>query len=57
LTKPTTFKTFGVPEDKKNLSVDFDYEGEKYKFTHGNVVIAAITSCTNTSNPGVMVKL
>jgi aconitase A len=25
------------------------------KLTHGDVVIAAITSCTNTSNPSVMV--
>ncbi|MCH2546060.1 MAG: aconitate hydratase AcnA [Alphaproteobacteria bacterium] len=28
--------------------------GEDYKLSHGNVVIAAITSCTNTSNPYVM---
>ena len=28
--------------------------GYKAEITHGNVVIAAITSCTNTSNPGVM---
>jgi aconitate hydratase len=30
-------------------------EGEKYTLGHGDVVIAAITSCTNTSNPSVMV--
>ncbi|MBM75951.1 MAG: aconitate hydratase AcnA [Proteobacteria bacterium] len=29
-------------------------EGTDYKLKHGDVVIAAITSCTNTSNPGVM---
>jgi aconitate hydratase len=29
-------------------------EGEKYRLRHGSVVIAAITSCTNTSNPSVM---
>ncbi|MHA1599274.1 MAG: aconitate hydratase AcnA, partial [Alphaproteobacteria bacterium] len=29
-------------------------EGANYKMTHGDVVIAAITSCTNTSNPSVM---
>ncbi len=28
--------------------------GESYKIGHGDVVIAAITSCTNTSNPSVM---
>jgi aconitate hydratase len=30
-------------------------KGEKYTLGHGDVVIAAITSCTNTSNPSVMV--
>ncbi len=30
-------------------------EGENYSLGHGDVVIAAITSCTNTSNPAVMV--
>jgi aconitate hydratase len=29
-------------------------EGEDYELHHGDVVIAAITSCTNTSNPAVM---
>ena len=28
--------------------------GDEYPLHHGNVVIAAITSCTNTSNPSVM---
>ncbi|MDX6752327.1 aconitate hydratase AcnA [Geminicoccaceae bacterium 1502E] len=30
-------------------------KGEDYELGHGDVVIAAITSCTNTSNPGVMI--
>ena len=30
------------------------YAGEEFELTHGRVVIAAITSCTNTSNPSVM---
>ena len=30
-------------------------EGESYRLNHGDVVIAAITSCTNTSNPSVMI--
>jgi aconitate hydratase len=29
--------------------------GESFKLDHGRVVIAAITSCTNTSNPSVMI--
>lgn len=32
-----------------------DDEGHEYQLAHGAVVIAAITSCTNTSNPSVMV--
>ena len=31
-----------------------DVSGEDYALRNGDVVIAAITSCTNTSNPGVM---
>lgn len=30
-------------------------DGEDYQLDHGHVVIAAITSCTNTSNPSVMI--
>jgi aconitate hydratase len=32
-----------------------DAEGNKFDLDHGRVVIAAITSCTNTSNPSVMI--
>ncbi|MEZ5993441.1 MAG: aconitate hydratase AcnA [Planctomycetota bacterium] len=35
--------------------VDVEYNGQKFKLKNGAVVIAAITSCTNTSNPGVMI--
>jgi aconitate hydratase len=35
----------------KSVTVD----GESFELDHGHVVIAAITSCTNTSNPSVMV--
>jgi len=31
-----------------------EYKGEKFELEDGAVVIAAITSCTNTSNPAVM---
>jgi aconitate hydratase len=31
-----------------------EYNGQSFKLRHGAVVIAAITSCTNTSNPSVM---
>ena len=33
----------------------FKVAGEKFDLGHGDVVIAAITSCTNTSNPNVMI--
>ena len=36
-------------------AVEVTYEGETFHLDHGSVVIAAITSCTNTSNPAVMV--
>src|SRR5213592_3370421 len=35
--------------------VQVELDGETYELAHGAVVIAAITSCTNTSNPAVMV--
>jgi len=34
--------------------VDVEYNGRRFQLKHGHVVIAAITSCTNTSNPSVM---
>ncbi len=40
-----------VPELYRSATV----EGRNYKLTDGDVVIAAITSCTNTSNPSVLV--
>ncbi len=36
-------------------SVQVAQDGEKFPLTHGSLVIAAITSCTNTSNPSVMI--
>lgn len=49
------FKGFGVPADKVNLKHSITYGGEKHDLKHGSVVLAAITSCTNTSNPDVMI--
>ncbi|XP_025080902.1 cytoplasmic aconitate hydratase-like isoform X2 [Pomacea canaliculata] len=47
-------KGYGIPEDKLETKVPFIYDGQEYTLAHGSVVIAAITSCTNTSNPSVM---
>jgi aconitate hydratase len=45
-------KEFGkASEMKKRVPVP----GKNYDLGHGDVVIAAITSCTNTSNPNVMI--
>ena len=35
--------------------VPIEWDGKRFDLKHGDVVIAAITSCTNTSNPSVMV--
>lgn len=40
--------------DDSEISKKQEVAGEDYCLSHGDVVIAAITSCTNTSNPGVM---
>ncbi len=40
--------------EKYNLNHSVEVAGTDYKLRHGDVVIAAITSCTNTSNPSVM---
>jgi aconitate hydratase len=48
------FKGYGIAQDKLASSSKFNFEGQEYELSHGSVVIAAITSCTNTSNPDVM---
>src|ERR1700757_3546821 len=48
-TSPAPVHTATV--EKKRVQV----RGEDYAIGHGSVVIAAITSCTNTSNPSVMI--
>ncbi len=45
-------KGLGVPANDVDRKVPV--AGKNYEITHGDVVIAAITSCTNTSNPYVM---
>jgi aconitate hydratase len=43
---------FGKAED---MATRVKVEGENFDVGHGDVVIAAITSCTNTSNPSVLI--
>ena len=40
---------------KRPMGKDINVEGEDFKMSSGKVVIASITSCTNTSNPYVMI--
>lgn len=42
----------GLPADAQ--AAVYPVTGQKFSLSHGDVVIAAITSCTNTSNPSVL---
>ncbi|KAK3413748.1 hypothetical protein EUGRSUZ_I02307 [Eucalyptus grandis] len=48
------FKGFAVPKESQGKVAEFTFNGTPAQLRHGDVVIAAITSCTNTSNPSVM---
>ncbi|KAL7000097.1 aconitate hydratase, partial [Sarracenia purpurea var. burkii] len=48
------FKGFAVPKETQDKVAKFSFHGQPAELKHGSVVIAAITSCTNTSNPSVM---
>jgi len=43
-----------VLEPRTDVAVKGEIDGQPFELKHGSVVIAAITSCTNTSNPAVM---
>ncbi|HEV2417492.1 MAG TPA: aconitate hydratase AcnA [Terriglobia bacterium] len=55
LTKPVKEGGYGVSAEKKPRSVSVSFNGTQASLHDGSVVIAAITSCTNTSNPSVMI--
>ncbi|MBM3468201.1 MAG: aconitate hydratase AcnA [Alphaproteobacteria bacterium] len=42
-------------EEHKKIDESYPIQGTDYSLHHADIVIAAITSCTNTSNPSVMV--
>ena len=46
---------FELSEAELGKEINFGANGHALKMSHGSVVIAAITSCTNTSNPSVMI--
>jgi aconitate hydratase len=55
LTAPKNQRGFELTPQALNTHVSIGTNGSRVEIGHGAVVIAAITSCTNTSNPSVMV--
>ncbi|WP_214807793.1 aconitate hydratase AcnA [Exiguobacterium sp. s102] len=55
LTAPQGNAGFGLSEDEKDKVAVIQYEDEAVEMRTGDLAIAAITSCTNTSNPYVMI--
>ncbi len=55
LQAPTDKRGFAVKEQDKDKSATLTVQETSFPLKHGSVVISAITSCTNTSNPSVMI--
>ncbi len=55
LSAPVKEGGFELSQKEMSQEVNFGANGHALKMTHGAVVIAAITSCTNTSNPPLMI--
>ena len=56
LGKPIAERGYALTENERVKSATLTlHNGQKATLHHGNVVIAAITSCTNTSNPSVLI--
>ena len=55
LTAPVKERGYGLAESDLARTASVQSNGHAVTLAHGAVVIAAITSCTNTSNPSVMV--
>jgi aconitate hydratase len=56
LRKPVADRGFALEAADIERSAPLDINGVKHELKHGDVVLAAITSCTNTSNPSVMLS-
>ncbi len=55
LTAPIKDRGYELSGEALSREADFGSNGGSQKMKHGAVVIAAITSCTNTSNPSVLI--
>jgi len=53
--KPKNQQGFGFSEDQVNKNYSLQSGNQFFQVSHGFTAIAAITSCTNTSNPTVMI--
>ncbi|MGV8025689.1 MAG: aconitate hydratase AcnA [Anaerolineaceae bacterium] len=51
LTAPSGHHGFGMADKDRKQSYTLEMNSQKYELAHGAVILAAITSCTNTSNP------
>jgi aconitate hydratase len=47
-------QSFGLQPEEMHNSFTVNIDGSLHTVTHGSVLLAAITSCSNTSNPSVM---
>lgn len=56
LNAPNGLQGFGLSKEQQEQSIPLDLEGEHHELKPGALAIAAITSCTNTSNPFVMLS-
>jgi len=54
LAAPVKERGFGLSPEETGRVATVAFNGVRASLKHGSVVIAAITSCTNTSNPSVM---
>jgi aconitate hydratase len=56
LARATRAKGFGLSPEDQHPEVPVVIDGKPCTLRHGSLLIAAITSCTNTSNPTVMLS-
>lgn len=55
LITPPAERGFGLKSEDLSKNVVVHKDGDSFKLHNGSVAIAAITSCTNTSNPSVLI--
>ncbi len=55
LAQPISERGYGLSAEQIENKTQFSYNNKPYHLQHGSVVLAAITSCTNTSNPTAII--